>query len=412
MHGSGFTSPTPGLNAPLCYDGGNSPALHTMSVAKDSRNDPAADARWRRALAASGMGIAIVDLDGRWVELNPAGEKLLGYPSGELIGKPTVEVTHPEDAAAFGDALAGLIAGSVPVLDARQRYLRHGGEHIWLPANVAVMRDDQGAPGYLVVHLRDLTSQCEAEQAQQALAATLQRDLEACSHDVEAKNRQDEAIAYGISHDLRAPLRAIDSFTGLLDRHCAAVLDDTGRGYLERIRAAATRMGGLIDALLELSRVGRVALKSEAVDLSLLADWAGAELQEAEPERVAQIKVAPGLVARGDERMLKVLLTQLLHNAWKFSGDNVPLRIEVDGEVSDDRLHMRVCDHGDGFDMRYAGKLFEPFQRLHGPEQAGGSGLGLAIAQRIVERHQGRLWAQSVPGAGSTFHLELPAAVE
>ncbi|MCA1713625.1 MAG: PAS domain S-box protein [Gammaproteobacteria bacterium] len=344
------------------------------------------------------------------VELNPAGEKLLGYPNEQLIGKPTAEVTHPDDAAAFGEALVGLIAGNMPVLDAQQRYLRHGGEPVWLHANVAVMRDDKGAPSYLVVHLRDLTSQRQAEQAQQALNATLQERLEETTHEVEALNKQQEAFAYGISHDLRAPLRAIDSFATLLDNHCAAALDDTGRGYLDRIRAAATRMNGLIDALLELSRVGRVALKSEPVDLSLLAEWTGAELQEAEPGRAAQITVAPGLLARGDERLLKVLLTQLLHNAWKFSAGDAQVRIHVDGEVRDDRLQLRVRDHGSGFDMRYADKLFEPFQRLHGPEQAGGTGLGLAIAQRIVERHGGRLWVQSEPGMGSTFHVELPAA--
>ncbi len=380
-----------------------------MLAADDSRHELATDARSRQALTASGMGMAIVDLDGRWVELNPAGEKLLGYPSGQLLGKPTAEFTHPDDAAAFGDALAGLIAGSVPVLDAQQRYLRHGGDHIWLNANVAVMRDEHGAPSYLIVHLRDLTSQRETEHAQQALAATLQQRLEACTHDVEAMSKQQEAIAYGISHDLRAPLRAIDSFAALLDSHSGATLDDTGRGYLERIRAAASRMNGLIDALLELSRAGRVELKSEPVDLSLLAEWIGAELQEAQPERIMQLAVAPGLFAQGDERLLKVMLTQLLHNAWKFSGDQAPLRIQVDGEVRDGRVQVRVCDHGSGFDMRYAGKLFKPFQRLHGPEQAGGHGLGLAIAQRIVERHGGRLWAQSEPGTGSTFHIELPA---
>ncbi len=382
-----------------------------MLAAYDS-NDPAPGDRCRTAFTAAGMGLAIVDLDGRWVELNPAGDKLLGYPSGQLIGKPTAEVTHPDDAVAFGEALVGLIAGHVPVLDAQQRYLRQGGEPIWLNANVAVMRDDSGAPSYLVVHLRDLTSQREAEQAQQALNATLQQRLDTSTHDVEALNKQQEAFAYGISHDLRAPLRAIDSFAGLLASHNGASLDDTGRGYLGRIRAASTRMSELIDALLELSRVGRVALKSEPVDLSLLAEWVGAELQEAQPQRIAKIRVAPGLVARGDERMLKVLLTQLLHNAWKFSGDNAQVRIDVEGEVRDERLQLRVRDYGRGFDMRYADKLLQPFQRLHGPEQGGGSGLGMAIAQRIVERHGGRLWARSEPDAGSTFHIELPAVVD
>ena len=206
-------------------------------------------------------------------------------------------------------------------------------------------------------------------------------------------------------------MRAIESFSALLDRPAAA-LDEAGRGYVQRIRAAAARMGGLIDALLDLSRVDRVELAPEPVDLGLLAGLAVAELQEAEPGRAVELDVAPELVAFGDERQLRMLVTQLLHNAWKFSADRDRVRIEVLGERDGDLLRVSVRDHGSGFDMRYAQKLFEPFQRLHGPEQGSGNGLGLAIARRIVERHGGRLWAESEPGAGSTFGFDLPVAAD
>lgn len=220
--------------------------------------------------------------------------------------------------------------------------------------------------------------------------------------------RQQDVFAHGISHDLRAPLRAIENFSALLEHHDANALDATGRDYLRRIREAAERMGGLIEALLDYSRVDRVELLPEMVDLSLLADLALAELQDAEPQRKLRATVAPGLEAPGDERQLRMLVTQLLRNAWIFSGDEVV--IDVSGERHGDVLRISVRDQGSGFDMRYTAKLFEPFQRLHGTEQGAGNGIGLAIAERIVERHGGRLWAQSEPGAGSTFSFELPIA--
>ncbi len=236
--------------------------------------------------------------------------------------------------------------------------------------------------------------------------AMLQRQLVECRAMAQALQREQEVFAYGISHDLRAPLRAIDGFSALLAGSDS--LDADARSHLARIRAASARMGGLIEALLELSRVNRAELHCEPVDLSLLAEWAWAERCEREPAREATLDVAPGLRADGDERLLKALLGQLFDNAWKFSRG--PVDVVVRGEHADDALHVSLRDHGEGFDMRHADKLFEPFQRLHRPEEGAGNGIGLAIARRIVERHGGRLWAQSEPGAGSTFHLVLPSA--
>jgi len=238
--------------------------------------------------------------------------------------------------------------------------------------------------------------------------AALQRQLSECRTALQALQHEQEVIAHGISHDLRAPLRAIDNFSGLIER--AGSLDATARSHLARVRAASSRMGGLIDALLELSRVNRAELKPESVDLGLFAEWVGAELQEAEPGRPAVIEVVGDLHVLGDERLLKLLVGQLLDNAWKFSRERDCVRIHVSGKRVGGRLHIRVRDAGCGFDMRYAPKLFEPFQRLVGPEQGGGNGLGLAIAHRIVARHGGRLWGESEPGVGSTFHLDLSAA--
>jgi signal transduction histidine kinase len=227
---------------------------------------------------------------------------------------------------------------------------------------------------------------------------------------LEAARRQLQLLTDAIAHDLRAPLRSIDGFAAHLADSAHERLQPREREQLERIRAAATRMGGLLDKLGDLSRATHVALQPARVDLSLLAEWVLADLQAAEPERQAQLHVQPGMSASGDERLLRQLLAELLHNAWKFSAGAPQTRIEVGGRQDGGRLVLTVRDAGVGFDPRYAGKLFEPLQRLHGAEQGAGHGLGLAIARRIAERHGGRITAISQPGDGASFTVDLPDA--
>lgn len=218
-----------------------------------------------------------------------------------------------------------------------------------------------------------------------------------------------QALVQGLAHDLRAPLRAIDSFASLLGKQLQqGVVDAAALDYLQRIRDAGTRMAGLLDALQELTTAGRVQLRDDDVDLSMLADWIGAELRDRNPGREASIDVAAGLAARGDEYYLKRMLARLLDNAWAFSAPRPRVEITVEGERAGDLLHLRVRDRGIGFDPRYADRLFEPFGRLHGVDDGAGSGLGLAVAQCIAQRHGGRIYAESQPGEGSVFHVELP----
>lgn len=213
-----------------------------------------------------------------------------------------------------------------------------------------------------------------------------------------------------VSHDLRAPLRAIDSFAARLADSAGDRLEERERGHLQRIRDAAARMSSLLDALSEFARIGHSDLTAATVDLSLLAEWALAELQEADPAAEAHLRVQPGVFAHGDERLLKALLTKLLHNAWKFSRVAGPVRIEVDGTSRGDAVELVIRDHGIGFEPEYAHKLFEPLQRLHATEQGGGHGLGLAIARRIAELHGGTITGDSRPGDGATFTVTLPLA--
>lgn len=219
---------------------------------------------------------------------------------------------------------------------------------------------------------------------------------------------RERAFADALAHDLRAPLRAIDNFAGLLERRSGEALDETSREYLTRIRAAAARMGGLLASLSELTAVQRAQPQVAAVDLSLLAEWVLAELADTHPERKVDVTVQPGLVVHGDERLLRQLLQRLLHNAWTFTAGVPEARIEVAGNADATRQRLMVRDNGVGFDMRYAHKLFQPFQRLHAPDQGAGHGLGLAIAQTIAERHGGYVRGEHTPGTGTVFTFEWP----
>jgi len=237
------------------------------------------------------------------------------------------------------------------------------------------------------------------------------RDLEASNNELEAANRELEAFSHSVSHDLRAPLRSIDGFSQIVLEDYADKLDEEGRGYLNRVRAASQRMGALIDDLLNLSRVTRSMLRREAVDLSGVAEDIARNLKEPEPDRDVEVVVWPGLRARGDARLLRVALENLLGNAWKFTSRTEGARIEfgVERGLASGNGHpvYFVRDNGAGFEMAYADKLFGAFQRLHGPEEFEGTGIGLATVQRVVRRHGGDVWAEGVVGEGAVFYFTL-----
>ncbi len=374
------------------------------------------DARFRLAMASAGIGMAIVSLDGEWVDVNPALCRMFGYAADELIGRRVHALSHPDDLPLTRQLFERLHSGEVRALDAEKRYVCKDGRVIDVLLNTALMYDDDGTQRYFISQFRDVTEQRAAERALRELNETLEQRVQARTAELEAAHRRLEAFAYGVSHDLRAPLRTIDGFATQLERQSADALDPQGREHLARIRNASARMGELIDSLLELARIGRAELRPTRVDVSLLAEWAAAELQDAQPQRLARVQVQPGLDVVGDERLLKALLTQLLRNAWQFSAARERVEIEVEGMRDAHGLHFVVRDHGIGFDMAYAGKLFQPFQRLHGSEQGAGNGIGLTIAQQVAARHGGGIRAEAQPELGASFHVELrdvaPANVE
>jgi len=222
-----------------------------------------------------------------------------------------------------------------------------------------------------------------------------------------AANKELEAFSYSVSHDLRAPLRTIDGFSHALLEDCADRLDDDGKAHLNRIRAATQRMGLLIDDLLNLSRLSRAELHTQSLDISALASTIACDLQKAQPERQIELRIEKGLKATADPGLLRVVLENLLSNAWKFTSKRESAHIEFGMAHSHGTQAFFIRDDGAGFDPAYADRLFGVFQRLHGMTEFPGTGVGLATVQRIVQRHGGRIWAESAVGRGATFYFTL-----
>lgn len=225
---------------------------------------------------------------------------------------------------------------------------------------------------------------------------------------LEMANKELEAFAYSVSHDLRAPLRGIDGFSQALLEDYGDQMDDTGRHYLTRVRAGTQRMGILIDDLLRLSRVSRAQIQRGPLDLGEMARAVLGELRQQEPGRQADISIQQGLQATGDAHLVRIVLDNLLGNAWKYTSRHTRARIEVGAVEHEGGRAFFVKDDGAGFDMAYAHKLFGVFQRLHGSEEFPGTGVGLATVARIIHRHGGRIWATSAPEKGATFFFTLP----
>jgi signal transduction histidine kinase len=230
--------------------------------------------------------------------------------------------------------------------------------------------------------------------------------------ELEAANRELEAFSYSVSHDLRAPLRAMDGFSKAVHEGYAEHLDERGKDYLQRVRAASQRMGQLIDDMLRLSRITRSELRRSDVDLGAQARELVAELRQRDPGRNVEVTIEPEMRVRADPELMRVMLDNLLGNAWKFTNRHQQAHIAFGRLQKDGETVYYVRDNGAGFDMAYAGKLFGAFQRLHGHDEFEGTGIGLATVQRIVHRHGGRVWAEAEVGRGAAFYFTLPLKSE
>jgi PAS domain S-box-containing protein len=340
--------------------------------------------------------------NGCFLEVNPAIVTMFEAESAEQLQKHSI-VDLCRDAGCWEVFMAkikrqGFVDNEeIPLITLKHREFS--------ASVTAAMKTDSSGNTYYDGIIEDISERKEIERRIHQLNAAL-RDRAMV---LESVNHELEAFSYSVSHDLRAPLRAVDGFSRILLDEYADRLDDTGRDRLKRVRAAAQNMAILIDDLLKLSRITRAELKREDIDLSALASEIIEELHRQEPERSVRWIIQPGMIAWVDARLLRIVLDNLLGNAWKFTCKRPEAQIEFGMQMQDDEPVYIVRDNGAGFDMAYAEKLFGAFQRLHDTTEFSGTGIGLATAQRIIHKHGGRIWAEAEVEKGATFYFTLEA---
>jgi PAS domain S-box-containing protein len=352
-------------------------------------------------------GILVVGPDGGILSFNQRFLELWGIP-------PEVAKTRSDKAAI--DSVLDKLASPQEFL-ARVAYLyehpeEESRDEILLKDGRVIERYSASVQKDGVRHGRvwffsDITARKQAEAEVRTLNARLEEMVQERTLELIVANRELESFCYSVSHDLRAPLRSINGFSQAILEDCGDKLAGEAGEYLRRVRAATERMAQLIDGLLDLSRLTRKELGREAVDLSAQAEAIAADLRKRDPERSAVFRIAPGLTGQGDPELLRVVLQNLLENAWKFSARRAEAVIEFGRAEGDRRRPFYVRDNGAGFDMAYSGKLFGAFQRLHDHGEFPGTGIGLATVQRIVHRHGGRVWAEGWVDKGATFYFSL-----
>lgn len=359
------------------------------------------------AVNASGDIVFLTDSEGTILSINSQFTTTYGYEEEEVVGKVTPRVlkSGAQSAEFYAEFWSRILNGELVQGEVVNR--AKDGRLICIEETVNPFRDDTGnIAGFLAIQ-RNIGARKEAEAAVRQLTADLERRVAERTAQLEVANRELESFCYSVSHDLRAPLRAIDGFSEALLKEHGGSLNVKGRHYLDRVRAATHRMGDLITDLLDLSRVTRHALVRDTVDLSQLVRGIAVELRGREPERNVEFVVEPDVTARCDRRLLRIALTNLIENAWKFTSPRPAARIEFGTLNHSGARCFFVRDNGVGFPMQYVDKLFGPFQRLHSGREFSGTGIGLATVERVVHRHAGKVWAEAAEDRGATFFFTL-----
>ncbi|MHB9024640.1 MAG: PAS domain S-box protein [Armatimonadota bacterium] len=354
----------------------------------------------RTLIEASLDPLVTIGPDGTITDVNLATEEVTGVARDGLIGTDFADYFTEPQKAREGYQLAfsrGLVR-DYPLA------IRHTSGRITdVLYNATVFKDEGGNVTGVFAAARDITERKKAEEA----VEKLNEDLRHRTVELEASNREMEAFTYSVSHDLRAPLRSIDGFSQSLLMEYVDTLDEEGKDSLHRVRAAAQRMGQLIDDLLRMSRVTRAEMTREQIDLTAMATDIAENLRETQPEREVEFVIAPDVRSYGDPNLLRIVLDNLLGNSWKFTSTRPVGRIEFGMRYENGESVYFVRDNGVGFDMEYGEKLFVPFQRLHAITEFPGTGIGLALVKRIIERHGGRVWAEGEIDRGATFYFTL-----
>jgi PAS domain S-box-containing protein len=351
--------------------------------------------------------VLIRELNGRIIFWNTGSEQIYGWNAGEALGKITHELFQTEFPRPEEEIRARLLARGH--WEGELVHTRKDGARLVIDSHWVLHRDEDDKPKAILELNNDITERKQAEQEIHRLNEELEQRVADRTAQLQAANKELEAFSYSVSHDLRAPLRHIDGFSQALLEDYSDKLDQEGKYYLQEVRGASQQMAQLIDDVLQLARVTRSEMRREEVNLSELAEAIIADLRKGEgKQRSVTVNIEDGLSTRGDKRLLRIVLTNLLGNAWKFTAKCKQAEITLGEAKKNGESVCFVRDNGAGFDMAYANKLFGAFQRLHSAGEFEGTGIGLATVQRIVSRHGGRVWAEAVVNEGAAFYFTLP----
>jgi PAS domain S-box-containing protein len=358
-----------------------------------------------RMAKVGGWSLDLASGQGRWTD---EMARIYELPA-QTVPTPELALSyfHGEHRARLQAAVRELLVNGTPY-DLELQLQTPAGQVKWVRAQARSLRTESGRAQALEGITQDITDRRAAEEAVRELNARLEQRVAERTAELQAANAELDSFAYAVSHDLRAPLRAMSGFSEALVEDHGPRLDAEARGYLDQIIQASRRMGELIEGLLVLSRSLRGLLRNDDVDLSALAARAVDELRRNEPGRSVTVDIEPGLQVCGDRRMLDAVMNNLLANAWKYTARQPQARIRVEGQQIDGQRWVCVSDNGAGFDMAHAGRLFKAFARLHRQDEFPGIGIGLATVQRIIHRHGGQIAADAAPGRGATFRFTLP----
>ncbi len=345
--------------------------------------------------------LAVIEFDAafRVIRWSKEAERVFGWTRVEVLGKSLSQMkwVFEEDIAQVNRVSDDFVSGETPrTLNVNRNYRKDGSVITCEWYNSAIYNSDGKMVSVLAL-VNDITQRQLAEES-----------LKRYARELEEANKELESFSYSVSHDLRAPLRTLNGFSEMVLEDCAGKLDEQDRDYLNRIRNASQLMSQLIDDILRLSRIGRAEMICFDVDLSGTAQSIVDELKSSAPERKLIVTIQPGLKTYGDQALLKIMLQNLLENAWKYTGKKEQAEIIFGCRDYNEEETFFVQDNGAGFNMKFADKLFQPFQRMHAKEEYGGTGIGLAIVQRIIRRHGGRIWAEAEVGKGATFFFTIP----
>ncbi|MBI4383925.1 MAG: PAS domain S-box protein [Nitrospinae bacterium] len=363
---------------------------------------------FRKVFDNTPVGIAMAGLDQKFIRANKALVDMLGYGEQELCQLTVADVAFPQDIESLRQCAESMVRGETESCRVEKRFIKKSGEFVWCNVGAALFKDAKRASAFFLIMLEDITHRKLAEEKLQLYREHLEDVVKERTEAYTSVNKELEAFNFSVSHDLRAPLRRISGLVEIALEERSGETGPPGKALLERIDLSCNHMKRLIDDLLRLSQLTLAALDPVRVNLSRQAREIVEELKETHPERRVDVFIEEGLEVTGDHRLLRVALGNLLGNAWKYTQKRDGARIEF-GKAphnGDDCFYVR--DNGVGFDMEHAGQLFAPFRRLHSEDEFPGTGIGLCTVQRIVLRHNGKVWAEAAPDQGAVFYFSLP----